>query len=85
MARRATPTCPSCGEVGPELPRDACVIEALLQVVIDRGVISRAQAQRALPTLDADDLWRQIGPVVDRIEDALVGGRPRRRRGTHAG
>lgn len=50
--------------------RDACLLEAMLAVGVDRGELTGAEAADMTVTTDTDLLWSALGLVIDR----LVGG-----------
>lgn len=71
-----TTTCPNCttplrspsGEF--TLPKEACILEAMLRVLIDRG--HTAEAVQALwASVDGDAAWQRVGAVVDWLESQL--------------
>lgn len=65
--------CPNCfRRVEPDdLPKQACMLEAALAVILDRG-IDPAQARAWWLQADADAVWGFIlGPAVDEIQQLI--------------
>lgn len=58
--------CPNCFVRRAE-PRSACVLEALMSIVVERGESSANRNMRIWSTVDPDRLWDALGPVVDRL------------------
>jgi len=66
-------TCANCGRgIGSvdELP-DVCALEVLLSVLLDREDFDEADVRRLWASVDADEFWDQLGPVVDWLEAQL--------------
>lgn len=62
--------CEGCGETVNGV-RDACVLEALVGVAVQRGNLSQRQALKLLEDVDIDRLWRDVGKIVDGLEDGV--------------
>lgn len=59
--------CPNCLAKKTE-PQDACVLEALGRVLIDRDLGSPERVMEFLESVDVDVLWDVVGPVIDQLE-----------------
>lgn len=72
MTKRKAVTCPGCSATV-TTPRTACIIEALYDVVIERGNVTKSRALAHFAECDADGLWSSsIGPLIDEIEDEIL-------------
>jgi hypothetical protein len=45
------------------------ILTALLDCLVQRGAITRAEKRDMLKSTDVDFLWTEVGPILDRLED----------------
>lgn len=62
--------CPNCTREDMVAPQDACVLEALATVLVDRGHDPQKVA-KMLSKIDTDELWNDVGPIIDGLESLL--------------
>lgn len=76
VQRITTKKCENCGNVlAHDSPKAACAIEALLRVLIDRGQ-PRAKVIKLMGQPGTViEMWGSfVGPMLDEIEKAYLGG-----------
>lgn len=75
---RETVDCPNCGEqlmYHTEPSRghaESCVLVPLLRTIEDRGELDLKGVD--VSTIDVEELWDKLGPIVDDLEQRLGGG-----------
>lgn len=68
---RGEAECPNCSAPLLDEPRYACVLEAMLSVIIDRGGHTAKRVMAFLADVDEDKFWDEVGPVIDNLESDL--------------
>src|SRR3990167_4810653 len=65
--------CPNCGAEKKDLnnPSPGCVLESLLDIVIDRGNIRDSNILRVLHYIDIHVLWHKLDPIIAQLEEAI--------------
>jgi hypothetical protein len=72
-------TCPNCGESVENHPKNSCVLAALIELLEDRGNLSKDRLLTLHRDTDVNALWTVLGPVADRLEAGIYSinnGRP---------
>lgn len=60
--------CPNCFDPIEGHPDSACVLNALIQVVRERGDLTEEQLRALHRDANVDVLWEDLGPVIDRLQ-----------------
>lgn len=62
--------CPNCASIR-DTPRDACVLEAMGSVLVQRGEDPK-RVMALLRTVDVDEFWKDVGNLVDALQLRLA-------------
>lgn len=66
-AAAAQDKCPNCTRPIHEHGNSECVLAALISVLRDRGEHTPEQLHKLTVDCDVDQLWSEIGPIIDRL------------------
>jgi hypothetical protein len=69
--KRLIHKCPNCGEPVAGHPDTGCVLNALVQIIRERGEIPEVKVRKIHREVDVDALWEELGPVVDRLQEGV--------------
>ncbi len=61
--------CPNCQSPVANHPENGCVLAALIQVIREREALPETRLRKIHQGTDVDLLWRDLGPVIDRLEE----------------
>lgn len=61
--------CPNCRQPVADHPENGCVLAALIQVIREREAMSEEKLRELHASTDTDQLWEDLGPLVDRLEE----------------
>lgn len=67
LARPPSPFCPNCGHPVASHQSDGCLLNTLIEVVMERGRHTPDQMQALHAEVHAGKFWDAIGPVIDRL------------------
>jgi hypothetical protein len=62
--------CPNCLDTPVAgHPENACILYVLTDVLRSRGTLTEEQIQALHRDADPNQVWDDIGPIIDRLED----------------
>lgn len=61
--------CPNCMGPLPDHPDNACVLNAFIALLRDRGNKTEEELLDLHANCDVDAMWERLGPVIDDLED----------------